>query len=246
MEGKSFAGIFGVLLAVGLIFAGGYFIPWKSVKWGKLETTYPSTITVSGYSESKEKSQIARFTAGVSQVSDNKDEAISIVNQKVEEIISAVKNFGVSAEDIKSQNINIYQQEETYWEENRQKSRPGQWRVGNSIEIVLRNVDNASDLTNLLSSSGATNVYGPSFSLDNTQKAQTDLLQAAVEDAMEKAEVLAEVSGKKLGEILDISEGSITSGYTRSYSEGGGGGGGPSEPGTGTVSKTVVVTFKIE
>lgn len=246
MQGNAIGGFFKVILIVGLLLAGFYFIPWKSVKWGSLEFAPSSTISVSGYSESKEKNQIAKYSAGVNRVSDNKDEAISYINQKVEEIISSVKSFGVSSDDIKTQNISIYQQEETYWEEGRQKSRPGQWRVSNNVEITLRDVDRASELANLLTSSGATNVYGPNFSLDDTKKAETDLLQAAVEDAKTKAEILAESSGKKLGDIISINEGVVSSVVSMPIGDAGGGGGAPTQPGTGTVSKTVVVSFELK
>lgn len=246
MGGGFSGGVIKALFVAGLVLAGTYFVPWKSVKWGKLEIAPSSTISVSGYSESKEKSQIARFSAGVSSVSDSKDEATAFVNQKVEEIISAVKNFGISSDDIKTQSIYVYQQEETYWEEGRQKSRPGQWRVSNSVEVALRKVDKAGELASLLTSSGATNVNGPSFSLDDTQQAETDLLQAAIENAKVKAEIIATVSGKELGEIVNVYEGGEAPKSTLTFGGEMGGGGGAIQPGTGTVTKTVTVTFELK
>lgn len=247
MQDKGLSNIVAAMLLVLLFFVGIYLIPWQSVKWGKLQFSPSDSITVYGYSESKEKSQVARFTAGVSQVSDDKDSAVSTVNKKVDDIINAVKSFGIAVEDIKTQNVSVYQQEESFWEEGRQKTRPGQWRVSNNVEITLRDVDRASELTDLLTSSGATNVFGPNFSLDDTRKAETDLLKSAIEDARKKAEVVAEASGKKLGEIITVTEGSGSSGVVPFYrAEMGGGGGAPIEPGTGTVSKTVTVTFEIK
>jgi uncharacterized protein YggE len=236
-----------ILILVLLVFAGIYLLPWRSLNWGRLELAPSSTISVTGYSESKEKNQIATFTAGVSRTSDNKDEAVAYVNQKVGEIITAVKEFGVASEDLKTQNINIYQKEETYYEDGRQKSRPGQWSVGNSVEITLRDVEKASALTSLLSSTGATNVYGPNFTLDNTKKAETDLLKEAIDDARAKAEIVASAAGRKLGEIISVNEGGVATSPMALKLEGlGGGGGGASQPGTGTVSKTVSVTFELD
>jgi hypothetical protein len=241
----SVAIVLAVLIFATLLFAGAFFIPWSKIKWGQIQFTQPETITVSGYAETQQKTQIARFSAGVSSTSDNKDDAISFVNQKVEGIISAVKGFGIESADIKTQNINVYQQEETYWEEGRQKSRPGQWRVSNNIEITLRNVDKASELTSLLTSTGATQVYGPSFSLDDTSQAQTSLLKDAIEDAKVKAAVMAEASGKKLGGIINLVESSSSPVGIYPMMEKGGGGAAV-EPGTSSVSKSVTVTFKLE
>jgi len=237
--------LFDVIILVTFIFLGAYFIPWNRVDWGKLEFGQPRTITVLGYAETQEKSQIARFSAGVTFTSDNKEEAINFVNQKVEEIIAAVKNFGIEEADIKTQDISVYQQEEPYWEEGRQKTRPGQWRVENTIEIILRDVDLASDLTDLLTSTGATNVYGPSFSLDDTKASEESLLKEAIEDARKKAQIIADASGKKLGEIVNVSEGDISAPIGIMMRDASGGAA-PVEPGSSTVAKSVTVTFEIE
>jgi len=241
--------LFVSVFVLGLLLAAFYFLPWKDVKWGKIELAQPSTIVVTGTAESKEKTQIATFTAGVSAVSDNKDEAINSVNQKVEGIINAVLKFGIERSDIKTENLNIYQQEESYWEEGRQKTRPGQWRVSNNVSIVLRNVDRASELSKVLTQTGATNVYGPNFSFDDTKAVEESLIKDAIENARNKAQKIADLSGKKLGEIVNVSEGypSQVTPYLKSeIGFGGGGGGAPIEPGSGTVSKTVTVVFEIK
>ena len=235
----------GIVLAVCLL-AGAFFLPWQNINWGKVEYTSPQTTTVIGTAETQEKSQIASFNAGVSAVKDNKQEAVSEVNNKVTDLIKSFKDFGISEKDIKTQNLSIHQEQESYYEEGRQKSRPGQWRISNSVEIILRNVDRASKLTELLASGGATNVYGPNFSFDDTSQAEESLLEAAVENAREKAEIIAKASGRNLGKILSVSEGYQPQATFRAYGEMGGGGGLPTEPGTGTVSKTVTAVFEFE
>lgn len=231
-----------------LLFLALYFIPWNKVRWGKLEFSSPQTITVIGTAQSKEKTQIATFTAGVSHVSDNKEEAISQVNKKVQDIINAALNFGIEKADIQTENLNIYQQEETYWEDNRQKTRPGQWRVSNNVSIVLRDVDKASEFAKVLSQTGATNVYGPNFSLENTDKFEDELLKQAIENAKEKAQKIASATDRKLGKIISVSEGysSYSPIYPAFRGDAGGGGGVPIEPGSQTVSKTVTVVFELQ
>ena len=148
------------LVLVGVLFLAAYFLPWQRVNWGKLSFLPASTVTVTGQAKKEESSQIARFTAGVTVNNDNKEEAISEVNEKVGEIIQAVKDFGISEEDIQTQNVSISKREDTFVI----REEIGEWRASNSIEIVLRDVDKASDLADLLMSSGATNVSGPRFS----------------------------------------------------------------------------------
>lgn len=231
------------VIVVSLVAAGGMFLP----SWGKLRLLAPHTITVVGEAKSQEKSQIAIFTAGVSAFNDDKNAAVNDVNKKVEAIIVGVKEFGVTSEDIKTQSMNIYQNQDQYYEEGRQKFRPGQWNVSNTVEIKLRNVDRAASLAGVLTKSGATNVYGPNFTFDDTSEQSTALLDAAYKNAQTKAVKVAQSTGRKLGKVVSVTEaGAMQQPIMYRMEGGGGGGGGAVEPGSGTVSKTVTVTFELD
>jgi len=244
-EKQSFNGPLGIILFTVFLLGGAFIVPWKNVNWGKLTLSPASTITVSGRAETKQRSQVASFTAGVSVTKDDKTEAVNEVNSKIETILEDVKDFGIDGDDLKTQNINISQMDERYYDEGVQKSRPGQWRVSNNVVITLRDVDKASDLADLLSQSGATNVYGPNFRVEDTQEAETGLMKDAVDNAREKAEELAEASGSTLGKVISVTEGTSTTPIFRTL-EAGGGGGAPIEPGSSSVAKTVTVIFELK
>ena len=232
------------LALVAIFLVGVFTIPWRLINWGKIEILPASTITVSGEAHLEEKSQIATFTAGVTAINDDKETAVSEVNQTIDEIINTVKAFGIAEEDIQTRNLSVNQTQEAFIEDERRKVELGQWRANNTIEITLRDVDKASALADLLGESGATNVYGPNFSLDDTQDSEVVLLEEAIDNAREKADTIAKSSGRKLGKIVTVSEGSQqSSGIFKSLPEAGGGT--PIEPGTETVYKTVTVTFEL-
>lgn len=219
--------------------------PWKNINWGQVEIAQPKTITVIGEAKGQQKSQVARFTATVTRVNDDKQAAVNEVNQAMNQIINQLVIFGISENDIKTQNISINQQEDWYYdEEGRRKSRPGQWRVSNSLEITLRDVDRAYDLADLLTKSGATNVWGPNFYVDEITSLEGDLLNKALENAREKAKQLAEKEGKKLGDVINISESGVEIGQEIRPLEGAGGGG-PIAPGSSRIKKTLVATFEL-
>lgn len=241
----SFQIIFAALTLGAILLIGAYFIPWRHIDWGTFQIAPAKTITVTGEAESKEKTQVAAFTAGVDAIHDDKDTAVKEVNRKIKDIIESVKSFGIKDEDIQTQNLSVYRTEETYYDEGRQKQRPGQWRVNNSINITLRDVDRASALADLLAESGATNVYGPNFSMEDTKEAEKSLLEGAIANAREKAEVIAKSTGGKSGKIISVSEGSQPVGIYRPF-EGAGGGGAPVEPGSVTVTKFVTVVFELK
>ncbi|MFA6250827.1 MAG: SIMPL domain-containing protein [Candidatus Shapirobacteria bacterium] len=232
------------ILIAGLVVLGLLLLP--SVRWGKIEWGQPETVTVTGEARSQQTNQIATFTAGVNVTNDNKDQAVKEVNQRVEAIIASVKQFGIKAEDIKTQNINIYQEDQEYIDKGVRKYRPGQWRVGNNIEIVLREVSKAAQLADLLASSGATTMFGPNFTFDNTNQAERELFGEAMEDAKEKAESLAKLAGRRLGKVINVNEGGGGMDFRpMAVKEGMGGAGVPVEPGSTTVSKTLTVVYEL-
>lgn len=239
----------GAVLLVGTALLGTYIFPWQDLEWGSLRMAQERTITVSGEAEKQEQNQIAQFSAGVRVTGDDKEAAVEEVNQVVSEIIGKVKNFGVGEEDIQTQNLSVHQTEDRYWDEESgsYKNRPGQWRVSNTIEVTLREVDKASQMADLLSESGATNVYGPNLRVDSSERSGDDLLSAAVADAREKAEGLASQMGVKLGRVIRVvEEGTRSDRGVVPMMEAGAGGGAPIEPGSTRVSKSVTVVFEIK
>jgi len=225
-----------------------FFFPWKMITWGKIVMSPERTVTVSGYAESKEKNQIANFSAGVNAVKDNKDEAVKDVNDKIAIITQAVKDFGVESSDIQTQSMSVYQRQESYYDNGVQKNRPGQWDVNNTIAITLRDVDKAAGLADLLTKSGATNVYGPNFQLDTSKKATDALVADAIADARVKADAMAKASGTSLDKVISVTEGGSGNLIYPLYakSDGMGGGGSSVEPGSTSISKTVTVVWSLK
>ncbi len=246
---KDFARLAWIVFGVGFLLAVIYFFPWKDINWGRMVMSPERMVTVTGYAESKEKNQIASFTAGVNAVKDNKDEAVNEVNNKINAITQAIKTFGVDPTDIQTQSLSIYQNQEQYYDNGVSKMRPGQWNVNSSITVTLRDVERASDLANLLTGGGATNVYGPNFQLDTSRKAEDGLMADAIADAKVKAEAMAAASGTSLGTIISVSEGSGGGvSYPTMYGmkEMGGGGGAALQPGSTNISKTVTVIWSLK
>jgi len=229
-----------VIVALG----GVTFFNWEKVNWGKIEFKPTETITVSGRAQGQQVSQMAQFSATVQKVNDNKQQAVDEVNDSTGQIITRLEDFGIENKDIKTQTISINQEEDFYQEDGRTKSRPGQWRVGNTLEITLRDVNRASELTELLAQSGATNVWGPNFYVNEDTSVETDLLVKALENAKQKASSIIGSTGKKLGKIVSITEGSQSFSPLK-FADGIGGGAIPVESGSSTVEKTVTVVFEL-
>ncbi len=253
-------------IAIVTAFGVGSFVQ-NDMSWGIVSVRPVASVTVSGYAEQDEKNQIAYYSAGVNSTNVDKDTAVSEVNTGVAEIIRLLEEFGIPKSDIQTQSVSIYRMERPPFEgdaeimmiapdEPRGRTpstgdKDAVWQASNSLEITLREVDRAGELADLLASTGATNVYGPTFSLDDREKTEEALLEAAIINAREKAEKIAASSGRRLGKIEHVIEGGSSGDvypmYARAESAMGMGGGFDSaiEPGTTQVAKTVTVTFSL-
>lgn len=236
-----------------IVIAALYFLPWKNINWGKISTVPVEMVTVNGEAQSVEKNQIASFTAGVNASNNDKTTAVNEVNSKMDALIKSVKDFGINDADVQTQSASVYQGDIWYVDVNGiNRSKKGQWTANNSVEITLRNIDQAQQLTDLLNSSGATNVYGPNFRMDNTNTAETGLYEAAMKDALNKADVIARASGRKLGRVLTVNdEGSSRQVIYPMMAKtldlsGAGSVPAPVQPGSTTVTKNLTVSFELE
>jgi hypothetical protein len=229
-----------------LVIIAAFVLPWRNINWGKL-SFQGETVVVTGESKTKQKNEVASFSAGVNVIKEKKEEAVDEVNKKINELITSVKDFGIPDEDIKTQSMSIYQQQEQpRYLSSGDPNKVDEWVVNNTIEITLRDVSKTQELVDLLNKSGANNVYGPNFRIEETSDTEKGLVDSAIADAREKAEIIAKAAGRKLGKVVNVSEGGSGISYPMYSKADGLGGGAAVEPGTSTISKTLTVTFELK
>jgi len=231
--------------------------------WGVVSVRPAPSVTVSGFARQSEQNQIAFYTAGVTATDPDKELVVSQVNSNMADIIAQLESFGIDKADIQTQNLSIYKMERPPFDDAARSLMPielpdatnpeteGVWQANNSLEITLRDVNRASELADLLASTNATNVYGPRFSLDEREQSEQALLDAAIQNAREKAVSIAAASGRQLGSVEQVVEGGSGGGVYPLFARGeavglGGGDGAQLEPGTTEVTKTVTVTFQLQ
>src|SRR3989338_1063675 len=216
--------IFGLIFLLAAL-VGSWFTPWSQPR---------AMITVTGEAKQAVANQIANFNVSVTQTNKDKQVAVEAVNQEMDKIIKTVKELGIEAKDITTQNVSVFEIKK-------------QWQASNSLEIILRNIDQAQALADLLQGFPLAQVSGPGFSVDDTNAADADLLTEAVADAREKAAKVAAASGRKLGKVITVSEtGSypIYRGLEAASSRDAVST--PIEPGSSQVSQIVTVVFELK
>ncbi len=75
-----------------------------------------------------------------------------------------------------------------------------------NVSVKVRDVDTAGKIMQDLGTLGVTDLNGPNFSIDDEDDLKAEARKAAIEDAREKAKVLAHDLGVSLGDVVNFSE----------------------------------------
>ena len=227
-----------------------------SVNWGHLTIAPASTITVTGQARQDQMNQLASFNAGVEVIAPDKASATEQATTIMNQVVESVKNFGIEAKDLETTRVNVYQQDEYYGLISGSRTK-GDWVASSTLTITLRPkegedlADRSEALLALLNDSQATSVHGPNFQLDQQQINDTELLQLAVADAKEKAELIAKTTKQKIYKIVSLTEGSNNQPVPVLYDLAAKGVAQEAaispelEPGSSEVLKTVTITFEL-
>lgn len=175
-----------------------------------------STIVVSGYGEAFATPDVATFSFSVSADAQSVGEAQNVVTGKTNAILEALKDLGIEEKDIRTSNYSVYPKytytqvicTPTYCPPSRQI--PDGYSVSHSVDVKVRNVDDAGKALALAGEKGATNISSLAFSVDEADEVERLARNEAVEEARAKAKALAKSLGVRLGRVVDFSDNSYS------------------------------------
>jgi uncharacterized protein YggE len=210
------------------------------------------TITVVGQGSVSTEPDIARVSIGMETSAETVAEAVAENEVKMASILAALEGIGIPEKDIQTTHYSI--SFERYPEPlpravGDEEGQPApQYRVSNMVNVTIRNLDSVGEVLDAVIEAGANNIWGVSFGLEDEVAAQAEARSEAVEDALARAEALAELNGVELGSVMSISE--VISGGAIPMPvmaiERAAAGAGPISPGEVEVSYQVQVTYFIE
>jgi hypothetical protein len=221
---------------------------------------YPeNVITVSGDGEVFAVPDIAEFSFGIVEEGVDVKSAQDKATTKINAALAALKGLGIEEKDIKTSGFNAYPKYEfnqiycitTPCPQGKQEIVG--YEVNVNITVKVRDIDDAGKAIDVVTTAGATNVSGISFTIDDEDSLLRDARKQAIDEAKEKAEVLADDLGVRLGKIVSFSEngGPYPIYYKTEAALMADGRGGaapaPSLPtGENTISSSVTITYEIK
>ncbi|HEY4513664.1 MAG TPA: SIMPL domain-containing protein [Candidatus Paceibacterota bacterium] len=213
----------GQALFVFLIILCAYFAVrvFSEVKMVSLfdESAEPATVSFSGHGEVTAVPDIANIYFTISKDAATVKEAqasVAAVEKKALDILKAKK---IEDKDIKTTDASFSPKYEyktaicpqpadgasSYYCGGGKQVIVG-YTASESINVKVRNTDDAATIMQELGATGVSNLNGPSFAVDNEDGLKAEARKKAIDDAKMKAESLAKDLGVKLGKIRGFSE----------------------------------------
>lgn len=162
-------------------------------------------ITVIGSFNKDVDNKIASFTISTSGEDADKQKSEQINSEKIAKVLAVIKQFGINDKDYITQNYYSSRKIEYYTEDTVQKSREANWIFNQSIVVTIRDITKVSQFADAVNNINA-EVVGPNFTIDKDNLDEAAILSEAFEKAKQKAEVLSNISGRKLGRVITIKE----------------------------------------
>ena len=114
-------------------------------------------------------------------------------------VIEALKSAGIDENDITTVDYNVSQDLKTY-------SYPGQYTVVNTIRVLIRNVEIASNVIDTAIRNGSNGLCNYKYLSLDKSSALRQARSQAIQNAQDAANLLAGASGSKVGIVMEINE----------------------------------------
>ena len=172
-----------------------------------------ATISVTGKGEVTAVSDIATLSINLSKDGATTKEAQNLLNESITKTLSYLKTQKIEDKDIKSEYGGINPKYGPISQINclmypcpQPEPKIVGYTATQSITIKVRAVDTANEVRTGLANVGITNISGPTFSIDDEDNLSDQARSTAINDAREKAKVLAKQLHVRLGDIVGFSE----------------------------------------
>ncbi|MFH1200937.1 MAG: SIMPL domain-containing protein [bacterium] len=252
---KIFKILFVLLVILSVYFAVKIF---SEIKKNSLlgESATPATISFSGHGEVTAVPDIANIYFTISKDSATVKDAqagVAVIEKKALDLLKAK---GVADKDIQTANASFNPKYEYRQANCLQNYCPPSKQVlvgytaSENITAKIRNTDSVGDIMQGLGTTGVSDLNGPNFAIDKEDALKAEARKKAINDAKQKAEILAKDLGVSLRKIVAFSEnGNYPIMYAANEMMDSVKGGAPTPAvipkGENTISSDVTITYEI-
>jgi hypothetical protein len=137
--------------------------------------------------------------------------ALTANSEAMAKVLAAMQTKGIQDKDLQTSNFNISPRYYYPPHKNGQERKPPSitgYTVSNNLAICIRDLNSVGEILDQVVTLDVNTGGNIQFANDNPKQAIVAARKAAMKDAIEKANTLANAAGVKLGKILSITENS--------------------------------------
>lgn len=162
-----------------------------------------TTLNLSAYGETRQAPDMATITLGVTNEAPSASEAMKLNAEKMTGVIASLKKAGVDPRDIQTSGLNLNPQ---YVYVENQPPKLNGYQASNTVTIVVRDLKKLGSVVDASVNSGATNVGGISFGIEDSQASEDKARVEAVKALQAKANLYAQSLGYRVARLVTFSE----------------------------------------
>ena len=161
-------------------------------------------LSVSAQAEARRVPDIAILSAGVVTQAADANAALRANAEEMTKVVAAIKAAGIAERDIQTSGVNLNPQYR--YAENQPPAITG-YQASNNVNLTVRDIGKLGKILDALVATGANQINGPSFDVDDKESAYDEARRAAIDKAQKRAEMYAKTLGMRVRRIVSISEG---------------------------------------
>ena len=164
--------------------------------------TAPRQVTVLGEGKVEGTPDTLTANVAIESVASDVTGAMNQAGGRQQAVIDALVGSGIDRKDISTSQVSLQPQ----FGDN--GTTINGYRASNAIDVKIRRIDTASQALALIVNTGGndTRINSVNYSIDDDSQLVKDARARAFNDAKDRAEQYAQLSGLELGKILSISE----------------------------------------
>lgn len=174
----------------------------------------PNTIAVSGMAEQDVAPDMAYVDVGINVRADDAETARTQEAQIASQIRRALLGLAITDNDLQNTSYYLYQE---YKVDRNGVRTADKYVLDSSIKVTVKDLDKLSQVIDNVVEAGATNISNITYALSTQNIIQRQLLATAVENARDKAAVVANAGSRTLGNMLSADINSFDGGTIVAY-----------------------------
>lgn len=174
----------------------------------------PNTIAVSGMAEQEVAPDMAYIDVGINVRADDAETARTQEAQIASQIRRALLGLAITDNDLQNTSYYLYQE---YKVDRNGVRIADKYVLDSSIKVTVKDLDKLSQVIDNVVEAGATNISNITYALSTQNIIQRQLLATAVENARDKAAVVANAGSRTLGNMLSADINSFDGGTIVAY-----------------------------